>query len=98
MTSESKETEPQEVNDFVPNYNNTNYNKQGHNGINYTNPINQSGNESMSEKRIDLMDDVNAYIELIKDNIEYEHHMKYDDWQNKALYEELLRLSVSLYA
>lgn len=40
MTSESKETEPQEVNDFVPNYNNTNYNKQGHNGINYTNPIN----------------------------------------------------------
>lgn len=44
------------------------------------------------------MDDVNAYIELIKDNIEYEHHMKYDDWQNKALYEELLGLSVRLYA
>ena len=28
------------------------------------------------------MDAVNAYIELIKENIEYEHHMKYDDWQN----------------
>ena len=56
------------------------------------NPINQSGNESKSEKRIDLMDDVNAYIELIKDNIEYEHHMKYDDWQNKALYEELFEV------
>lgn len=40
--------------------------------MSYTNPINQSGNESKSEKRIDLMDDVNAYIELIKDNIEYE--------------------------
>ena len=40
----------------------------------------------------DLMDDVNAYIELIKDNIEYEHHMKYDDWQNKALYEELFEV------
>ena len=65
---------------------------QSHNDINYTNPINQSGNESMSEKRIDLMDDVNAYIELIKDNIEYEHHMKYDDWQNKALYEELFEV------
>lgn len=38
------------------------------------------------------MDDVNAYIELIKDNIEYEHHMKYDDWQNKALYEELFEV------
>ena len=34
--------------------------------MNYTNPINQSGNESKSEKRIDLMDDVNAYIELMK--------------------------------
>ena len=38
------------------------------------------------------MDDVNAYIELIKDNIEYEHHMKCDDWQNKALYEELFEV------
>ena len=84
LTSESKEIVPQEVKDFFPNYNNFNYND-----MNYTNPINQSGNESKTEKRIDLMDDVNAYIELIKDNIEYEHHMKYDDWQNKALYEEL---------
>ena len=41
LTSESKETKPQEVNDFVPNYNNTNYNNQSHNDINYTNPINQ---------------------------------------------------------
>ena len=40
--------------------------------MSYTKPINQSGNESVSEKRIDLMDDVNAYIELIKDNIAYE--------------------------
>ena len=79
LTSESKEIVPQEVKDFFPNYND----------MNYTNPINQSGNESKTEKRIDLMDDVNAYIELIKENIEYEHHMKYDDWQNKALYEEL---------
>ena len=91
MTSESKETEPQEVNDFVPNYNNTNYNNQSHNDINYTNPINQSGSEDNPD-RTDVMDDVNAYIELIKENIEYEHHMKYDDWQNKALYEELFEV------
>ncbi len=50
MTSESKETEPQEVNDFVPNYNNTNYNNQSYTDISYTNPINQSSNESESEK------------------------------------------------
>ena len=87
LTSESKEIVPQEVKDFFPNYNNFNYND-----MNYTNPINQSGNESKTEKRIDLMDDVNAYIELIKENIEYEHHMKYDDWQNKALYGELFEV------
>ena len=74
LTSESKETEPQEVNDFVPNYNNTNYNNQRHNDINYTNHINQSGSEDNPD-RTDVMDDVNAYIELIKENIEYEHHM-----------------------
>ena len=91
MTSESKETKPQEVNDFVPNYNNTNYNNQSHNDINYTNPINQSGSEDNPD-RTDVMDAVNAYIELIKENIEYEHHMKYDDWQNKALYEELFEV------
>ena len=92
LTSGSKEIVPQEVNDFFPNYNNTNHNNFNYNDMNYTNPINQSGNESKTEKRIDLMDDVNAYIELIKENIEYEHHMKYDDWQNKALYGELFEV------
>ena len=84
-----KSTEVHKADPIYTNYNQTN---QSYTDISYTNPINQSGNESMSEKRIDLMDDVNAYIELIKDNIEYEHHMKYDDWQNKALYEELFEV------
>lgn len=92
LTSGSKEIVPQEVNDFFPNYNNTNHNNFNYNDMNYTNPINQSGNESKTEKRIDLMNDVNAYIELIKENIEYEHHMKYDDWQNRVLYEELFEV------
>ena len=91
LTSGSKKIELQEVNDFVPNYNNTNYNNQSHNDINYTNPINQSGSEDNPD-RTDVMEAVNAYIELIKENIEYEHHMKYDDWQNKALYEELFEV------
>ena len=87
--SESELAEVHKVDSIYTNYNQTN---QSYTDISYTNPINQSGNESKSEKRIDLMDDVNAYIELIKDNIEYEHHMKYDDWQNKALYEELFEV------
>ena len=92
QTSRGSETELAEVQDLAPIY--TNYNKTDINytDMSYTNPINQSGNESTSEKRIDLMDDVNAYIELIKENIEYEHYMKYDDWQNKALYEELFEV------
>ena len=38
---------------------------------------------------IDVMDNATAYMEIIRDNIEYEHHMKYGDWQDKGLYEEL---------
>ena len=92
QTSRGSETELAEVQDLAPIYTNYNQTNQSYTDISYTNPINQSGNESRSEKKIDVMDDVNAYIELIKDNIEYEHHMKYDDWQNKALYEELFEV------
>ena len=59
-------------------------------------PINQSGMEverleqgKLDNDRIDGMDDANAYMEIIKENIEYEHHMKYGDWSEKGLYEEL---------
>ena len=38
--------------------------------MNYINLINQSGSEGKQEKT-DVMDEVSAYIELIKDNIEY---------------------------
>lgn len=38
---------------------------------------------------IDVMDDAHAYMEIIKGNIEYEHHMKYGDWSDRGLYEEL---------
>ena len=58
--------------------------------------INQSSQEIEKAEQgkpdndmIDVMDDVNAYMEIIKENIEYEHHMKYGDWSDKGLYEEL---------
>lgn len=91
FTSGSKEAELQEVNDFDPNYNNTNQNNQNNTDVSYNNPINQSESEKC-QSQIDVMDDVNAYIELIKENIEYDHHMKYDDWRNKGLYEELFEV------
>ncbi len=59
-------------------------------------PINQSDREPEKTEqgkpdndRIDMMDDASAYMEIIKENIEYEHHMKYGDWSEKGLYEEL---------
>ena len=52
-------------------------------------PINQADSE---EERIDEMEDVKAYIEIIKENIEYEHYMKYSDWQDRELYDELFEI------
>ena len=58
--------------------------------MSYNNQSNQS--ESKTEETIDVMDDVNAYIEIIKENIEYDYYMKYGDWQDKALYDELFEV------
>lgn len=44
------------------------------------------------EEKMDTMDDVNAYIELIKENIEYDHYMRYGDTQDKELYDELFEI------
>ncbi|GFI30381.1 hypothetical protein IMSAGC013_01771 [Lachnospiraceae bacterium] len=95
LTSGSKETGLQEVKEFAPNYNNTNYNKQNHTNMSYTNPINQSvGNAESSEMhgkddRIDVIDETSAYMALIRDNLEYEYHMEYDQHGDKELYEEI---------
>lgn len=87
QTSGGSEAELQEVHDLAPSYTNTSYTD-----MSYTNPINQSEKGEQQEKRIDVMDGVNSYIALIKENIEYEHHMKYDKWADKGLYEELFEV------
>ena len=74
------------------NYNNTNYTE-----MSYTNPINlsvqvQEVRAMQTNDTIDEMDEVSAYIELIKQNIEYEHLMAYSEWRDKALYEELFEV------
>ena len=57
------------------------------------NLIHQSDSEDNREKRdndmMDVMDEANAYMEIIKENIEYEYHMKYDSFQDRDLFEEL---------
>lgn len=84
QTSRGSETELAEVREPNGNYNNNNYNN-----MSYNNPINLSMQEAQED---DAMDEVSAYIELIKQNIEYEHFMNYGEWRDKALYEELFEV------
>ena len=49
-------------------------------------PINQSDDEM--EKTVDVID-VNTYIDIIKENIEYDHYMQYSENQDRELYDEL---------
>ena len=82
LNSRSRKTDPNYIN-----YNQTD--------INYINPINQI--EAKSD-RMDTRDNVQAYINLIKDNICYDHHMKYDDYGKREYYDELFRVIQKLCA
>lgn len=89
QTSRGSETELAEVQDLAPIY--TNYNKTDINytDMSYTNPIYPSGEGNQTDDR---MDGADAYIEIIKENIEYDHHMKYDEINDRELYDELFEL------
>ena len=87
QTFGSSEIETQEVGESNPNY--TKYNKTDLNYIeeSYINPITQSDSE-----KNDVIDDVQKCIELIKENISYNHHMQYDSYGEKELYDELFQV------
>ena len=86
-------------------YNYTDYSQTENNQTNNnytdmsdTNPINQSvgsmDSAGTQEKDgmidgIDAIDETNAYMALIRNNLEYEHHMKYDQYSDKEMYEEI---------
>lgn len=89
QTLGSSETEPLKVQKSNPNYNNINYTD-----LSKTNPINHSETEKTEPGKpdydmIDVMDDANAYMEIIRGNIEYEHYTKNGEWKDRGLYEEL---------
>lgn len=95
LTSGGKETGLPEVKEFSPNYTNYNQTDQSYTDGNHTNPINQSLGEAdrpdTLEKAdaIDVMDETAAYMELIRENLEYEHHMQYEQYGDRELYEEI---------
>jgi hypothetical protein len=68
--------------------NNTEYNNINNNIYNNIYPINHI-NQSESEQMIDEIDDSKAYIEIIKENLDYEHHMRNDDDGKRCLFVEL---------
>lgn len=87
QTSRSSENEFAEVQKAAPNY--TNHNQTD---MSYTNPINPSENSVTAQGKDDMMDatdKTSAYMELIRENLEYDHHIKYDDGRDKELYEEI---------
>lgn len=92
-TSRGSECGSQEVQKPDTNYNNTNYNDLSYNNINHINPPKEEGQEQKTDSdRMDAMEEVNAYMQLIRDNIEYDHVMKYADWGEKELMEELYQI------
>lgn len=86
QTTGSSITEPTEVQELDANY--INYNQTYDNQTD-RNQIHQSGEVNQNSDQEEMIDTTAAYIEMIKENIEYESHMKNDDWGMKALYEEL---------
>jgi len=86
QTLASSENEPQEVRKA-----NANYTDNKYTDLNYTNSIYPSSefDTRSSQDGYDEMDATTAYMEIIKENIEYDHHMQYDEWKNKDMFQEL---------
>ena len=80
--SGSSKIEFQEVRKPNSNYNNNNYNN-----ISYNNPIYQS--REGSTDAIDEMDKINAYMQLIRENIEYDYYINHAKQSERELAEEL---------
>ena len=81
-TSRSQENRLFEVGRPDLNYNNQNYTEVSH-----INPVNQSGNGVTDG--IDGTDDAGAYMALIRENLEYDYHMKYDERNDREMFEEI---------
>lgn len=72
----------QEVGESDPNYTDYNYND-----LSQTNPISQS-----SDGVTDGTDEALAYIELIRENLDYDYHMKYDSRNDREMFEEIYNI------
>ncbi len=92
-TSRGRENRLQEVGISDPNYNNINHNNPNHTDMSYINLINQSGNKTDEREECpsghDRIDGVDTYMEKIRENLEYDYHMKNDNYNDKEMFEEI---------
>ena len=86
LTSRGRENQLQEVGESDPNYTDYNQIEKNYTDLSYTNPINQSTGKADA---IDAIDETSAYMALIRDNLDYEHHMKYGQHGDREMYEEI---------
>ncbi|MGY3664470.1 MAG: DUF6017 domain-containing protein [Roseburia sp. 1XD42-69] len=86
LTSRGRENQLQEVGESDPNYTNYNQIEKNYTDMSYTYPINQSTGKADA---IDAIDETSAYMALIRDNLDYEHHMKYGQHGDREMYEEI---------
>ena len=97
FTSGSKETLPQEVKEFYPNNTDNNYTDMSYTDSNHID-LSWGGRTSLKEKltekkgQIDRMDDIKSIQALIRKNIDYDEHMKYDTYDDRDIYDEMYQL------
>ena len=60
--------------------------------MNYIDPINQSEIAESNSDVIDVVDDTQEYINLIKENLSYDFHMEYDQNNDRKIYDELFQI------
>ena len=86
LTSRGRENQLQEVGESDPNYTDYNQIEKNYTDMSYTNPINQSTGKADA---IDAIDETSAYMALIRENLDYEHHIKYGQHGDREMYEEI---------
>lgn len=62
------------------------------NNIKANNEMNDNNSISQSHQQVDSMDAVAAYMELIRENIDYDIMMQRHEWRNRDMYEELYQI------
>lgn len=82
LISRGKETGFSETKKLAPNYNNKNYTD-----LNDTYPIHPSGDGGQ-----DGMDSTEAYMALIREQLEYDYHMQYGSHDEKEMLEEIYEI------